>query len=528
MIGRMTNIGILAVLVLVMGACTSNNPIPDETPAVSSDQTLTVAISADVETLDPAVTMDNASWRITYPAYERLVGFVGGTTDLRPELATEWSSNANGTAWTFTLATDHTFSDGTSVDAAAVKFSFDRLLSIDKGPAGNFTEIVSVDAPSSTEVVFTLSEPFAGFPSKLAANYASIINPKVMDHEENGDQGQAYLSDHTMGSGPYELSEYIRGQSLTLVANENYSGPAPALSKAIFQIVVDPSAQRLQLEKGDVDIAEGITKDQIAALEGTPGLTIVKEPSLLTDYVYMNVGSGAPALKSTAVRQGISYAIDYEGIIQASQNGNAVQMRGPIPVGMTGHDDSLLQYSYDPPKARDLIESAGEGTVGPLTLLYSDHKAWWPTEALAIQANLEDVGIEVVLNKVDYATQRALLDAGTFDLALGVWSPDYADPYMFMNFWFDSSFGGLAGNRAFYSNPEVDDLIREAATMTDQSTRLELYKKAQEIVVNDPPYIYLYQPEYLLPMRASVIGFTYNPMLEGIYNLAEMSKSESS
>lgn len=521
MIRQILSVGIVATFAFATVACSGTNPTSGTAPETAG-QTLTVAIPADVESLDPAITMDNASWKITYPTYERLVDFDGGSTDLTPALATDWSSSDDGTVWTFNLAEGHTFSDGTVVDAAAVKFSFDRVLSINMGPAGNFTEISAVEAPTSTEVRFTLSEPFAGFPSKLAANYGGIVNPKVLDHAEGDDQGQAYLADHTMGSGPYELSEHIKGQSLTLVANENYSGATPSITTAVFQIVVDPSAQRLQLEKGDVDIAEGITKDQIAALAGTADLEIVKEPSLLTDYVYMNVGSGASALKSTEVRQAISYAIDYDGIIAATQNGNAVQMQGPIPLGMAGHDDSLLQYSYDPAKAKDLLASVG--SVGPLTLLYSDNKSWWPSEALAIQANLQDVGIEVVLNKVDYATERALIDAGTFDLALGVWSPDYADPYMFMNFWFDSEFAGLAGNRAFYSNAEVDGLIREAATMTDEAARLDLYQKAQEIVVNDPPYVYLYQTEFLLPMRSNITGFVFNPMLEGIYNLAEMAK----
>lgn len=516
---------VLVGLVLTTAACSASNPTGTGTSTASPGQTLTVDIPADVETLDPAVTMDNASWKITYPTYERLLGFKGGTTDLQPELATSWSPTDGGKVWTFTLAQGHKFSDGTAVDASAVKFSFDRLLKIDKGPAGNFTEIVSVDAPSAKEVRFTLKEPFAAFASKLAANYASVINPKVMDHQQGSDQGQAYLADHTMGSGPYELQSHIKGQSLTLVANKNYAGAQPAIAKAVFQVVADPSAQRLQLEKGDVDIAEGITTDQIAALEGKSGITVEKKPSLLVDYLYMNVGKGAAALKNAQVRQAISYAIDYSGIIQASQKGNAVQMLGPIPQGLTGHDDSLLQYTHDPAKAKQLLASSGLGTIAPLTLLYSDHKAWWPTEALAIQANLQQVGIPVKLSQVDYATERAMLDKGTFDLALGVWSPDYADPYMFMNFWFDSKFGGLAGNRAFYSNPQVDTLVRQAATSTNQSERLNLYTQAQKIVVNDPPYVYLYQTEFLLPMRSTVSGFVYNPMLEGIYNLAEMKKS---
>ena len=115
-----------------------------------------------------------------------------------------------------------------------------------------------------------------------------------------------------------------------------------------------------------------------------------------------------------------------------------------------------------------------------------------------------------------------MIDKGDFDLSLGVWSPDYADPFMFMNFWFDSGSFGLAGNRSFYSNPAVDKLIREAANITDQKKRTELYVAAQKIVVDEAAYGYMYQKNYLLPMRSNIKGFVFNPMLEQMYNLETM------
>ena len=516
--------GVAVAVIASAAGCTATNPKGSGTQS-STSHTLTVDVASDIDTLDPAVTIDNASWKITYPCYERLVDYQGSSTQLQPGLAKSWSSADGGKVWTFHLAAGHKFTDGTPVDANAVKFSFDRLLKINQGPAGSFAEVSKVEAPNPTTVKFVLNSPFAPFPSTLATNYASIVDPKVMDHQQNGDMGQAYLASHTMGSGAYELKSRVKGQSLTLATSPTYSGSKPQITKAVFQIVSDPSAQRLQLEKGDVDVAEGITIDQLKSLQGDSGLTVLKKPSLLVDYIYLNVGKGNAVLKNTKVRQAISYAIDYKGLINATQQGQAVQMRGPIPQGMWGHDQSVTQYNYDPAKAKQLLAEAHVGKVPPLTLLYSDHEAWWPTEALAIQANLQKIGIPVKLSKVEYATERALLDKGQFDLSLGVWSPDYADPYMFMNFWFDSNNGGLAGNRAFYSNPQVDQLIRQAAVSTSQSQREQLYQQAQKIVVQDPPYVYLYQTNFMLPMRSNVHGFVFNPMLQGIYDLAQMSKA---
>ncbi|MGH3502430.1 MAG: ABC transporter substrate-binding protein [Nocardioidaceae bacterium] len=516
---------VAASLVVTGAACSASNP-EGSGGGGKSGHTLVVDMSADVETMDPAVTVDNHTWKVTYPAYERLVGYKGSTTDLKPDLAKSWKVSDNGLVWTIQIAPGHKFADGSPVDAKAVKFSFDRVLKVNKGPAGTFAEVKKVEAPSKMTVRFTLKNAFAPFVSTLATNQSNIVNPKVMEHEQDGDMGQAYLANHTMGSGPYQVESHVKGQSVTLTLNPNYSGSKPDITKAVFQVVDDPSAQRLQIEKGQVDIAEGIPADQLKEMEGTEDLTILDKPSFTVDYVYINVGkNGAPALKKTQVRQAINYAVDYKGIIQASQQGHAKQMRGPIPEGMWGHDPKLKQYHTDLKKAKQLMAKANVGDVEPLTLLYSDHWPWWPTEALSIQASLKKIGIPVELKKTEYATMRSLLDKGSFDLSLGTWSPDFADPYMFMNYWYDSDNGGLAGNRSFYSNPKVDHLIRTAAKVSDKAQRTKLYQQAQKIVVDDPPYVYLYQKDFQLPLRSNVKGMVFNPMTRGIYNLADMSKS---
>ena len=121
-------------------------------------------------------------------------------------------------------------------------------------------------------------------------------------------------------------------------------------------------------------------------------------------------------------------------------------------------------------------------------------------------------------------TLRDKIDRGDFQLCLGAWSPDYADPSMFMNFWFDSKNWGLPGNRAFYKNDKVDQLIRKALALSDQQQRIKLYNEAQDIIMKDAPYIFLYQTQTIVPMRKSVKGYVYNPMLESMYNFESIYK----
>ncbi|TRZ87435.1 MAG: ABC transporter substrate-binding protein [Streptomycetaceae bacterium] len=492
--------------------------------AAISKTTLVVGMSADLDYLDPAATMDNAQWKITYPCYQRLVEYNGASTDVVPGLASAWRISRDHLTYTFTIKSGQKFSDGTAVTAKAVQYTFERLLKVAKGPADNFTAIASVRANGLKTVVFVLNQVSPQFLYTLAGNYGGIVNPATASKAVNGDSGQAYLADHTAGSGAYVLTEWKKGQYLKLEQNKFYGGKKPVLETVLFKIVGDASSQRLQLGKGEIDIAEGITSDQYAAVAKEDGNTVINKPSLTVDIMYINSGKGNAALKNTLVRQAISYALDYQGIMAATQAGNATQMNGPIPDGMWGQDPKGFQYTTNVTKAKALLAQAGVTNLS-LDLLYSARKSWWASEAQLIQDNLAKAGITVNLKLTEYATARKMIDAGTFDLCLGTWSPDYADPSMFMNFWFDSGNFGLAGNRSFYSNPAVDKLIRSAASITDQKKRTALYIQAQKIVVEEAAYGYLYQMNYRLALRTDVKGFVYNPMIEQIYNLETMYKA---
>lgn len=515
---------LLLIGMLILVACSPEGNSDDSSATDSSgSDALTISIPAEVGTLDPGVSMDNAAWKITYPTYERLVEYDGEKTTVKPGLAKEWDISEEGLNYTFYLNEGHKFADDTDVDAEAVKFSFDRTLELGLGPSSLYSIIKEVRVIDPLTVEFELENAFPPFISTLAANYGAIVNPKVMEHEQDGDLGQNYLSANTMGSGSYQLEEYAQGQYYKLTVNPNGQAE-PELKTVFFQISSDTSGARMRLENGEVDIVEGVPTDQIAEISSIDGVKVETTPSLLVDYVYLNIGKGNEVLQNTTFRQALSYAVDYSSIIDETMQGYGTQFRGPVPEGLWGHNPEAFMYEFDVEKAQELVEESGVGEDVTLDLLYSDHRPYWEELALILQDNFSQIGVNLNLTKVAYATMREQIDVGEFDLSLGVWSPDYGDPYMFMNYWFDSDNWGLAGNRSFYENPEVDSLIREAATISAQEEREELYQQAQEIIIDDTVYIYLAQREFILPMRENVEGFVYNPMLEGIYNLTEMSK----
>ncbi len=488
--------------------------------------TLVVGVPSDIHTLDPGVSSDNYDWRQIYPCYDRLVKYKvidgKGSTQVEPQAAESWTVSDDGVVWTFKIRKGIAFDDGTPLDAAAVKFSFDRTLKIGKGPAGNISAIKSMRIVDSATLEITLKNAYGPFLQTLATDGASIINPKIMKHEKDGDMAQAWLAEHTDGSGPFKLAEWNRGQRAVLEAKPNYWGGAPKVKRVVIRFMTESSDRRMALEAGDIDIAENILIDQIPALEKNPDVVVKRYPSQLVEYVYLN--NQKASLKNPKVRQALCYAVDYKGMIKHVLQDNGMQMRGPVPQGMWGQKKDLLQHSKDVAKAKALLKEAGSESGLELTLIYSERRSSFEQIALILQSNFADIGGTLKLELMANPTLRDKVDKGDFELCLGAWSPDFADPFMFMNFWFDSDLWGLPGNRSFYKNPKVDALIRKAASIADQKKRTELYYQAQDILMDDAPYIFLYQIYDFVVMRKNVQGYVYNPMLGSMYNFESISK----
>ncbi len=507
---------VLAVALVAVGAI----------PALATDaDVLVVGVSSDIHTLDPAVSSDNYDWRQIYPCYDRLVKYKvvsgRGYTEVEPMAAEKVDVSDDGKVWTFNIRKGIRFDDGRALDAEAVKFSFDRVAKIGKGPADNLSAIDRVEVASPYTVKIYLKNRYGPFLQTLATDAACIVNPNIMEHEQDGDLAQGWLAENTDGSGPFKLTEWSRGQRAVLTAKPVYWDGVPKLSKVIIRFMRESADRRMALERGDIDIAEGILIDQIPALQKHPDIVVRKYPSQFVEYVYIN--NQKPALSDPRVRQALSYAVDYDGIIKFVLQGEGVQMRGAIPDGMWAHKPDAFQYHLDPDKAKALLKEAGVEDLS-LTLIYSERRPTWDRIATVLQSNFADIGVSLNLEMISNPTLRVKVDRGDFELCLGAWSPDFADPYMFMNFWFDSRLWGLPGNRSFYKNEEVDDLIRTAAAESDRIRRIKLYNKAQAIMLQEAPYIFLYQVKTIVPMRKSVKGYVYNPMLESMYNFRDIHK----
>jgi peptide/nickel transport system substrate-binding protein len=491
---------------------------PAAKPSVAA-QTLVIAMP-DPANLDPHATVEGGSYTVGFAVYDTLVrnkvvdGKISG--DMEPHLARSWDISPDGLTWTFKLRDDVKFSDGTPLDANAVKFSFDRLVKLNKGPyASFFKPLQSTEVVDPFTVRLKLTDAYVPFLSVLATYGGSIVNPKVMSKEQSGDLGANYLAANLEGSGPFVLKEWTRSQQLVLEANPSYWGPKPTLQRIIFRSMTEPNSIRLAVTRGDVDLSlTELPPDMLAELDKQAGVKVSSQSIFAMNFGYMN-NTRAP-LDNVKVRQAISYAVDYDTMVNQIMRGTAQRVRGPIPPGLLGHDDGVFQYNRDVAKAKQLLADAGMPSGFSTTLTYADLPAGDQLPQI-VQSNLADIGVKVDLQKVTEPTRRERIDKKEFDLSMGGWTANYSDPNMFMLPLFDSRNGGLAGNRSYYSNPAVDDLVRKAATTVDHDERVKLYRQAQDLIMQDAPYFFMFYPDYQLPIRDTVKGLSLNP--SNVFNM---------
>jgi peptide/nickel transport system substrate-binding protein len=359
---------------------TSGGSVTDTTEVPASGS-LRVGVATDVQTLDPHLAQP-AQQHFLDLVYDSLTT-IGDDGGVEPLLASSIVSDDLIT-WTVTLAEGATFSDGSPVDAAAVKYSLERGKALAESPsAPSFAQIASITADDDSTVTITLTQPNVAFPRDLASLPGMIVNPAA----EGSD-----LSRAPAGAGPFlfDASATVEGAEYRYTLRPDYWGPGVGVEEITLSLIVDPVARVNALRSGQIDIAAELGPADQAALDD--GTELVLAPS--TEQIFIQVidsdGTVVPALGDPRVRQAISLAIDREGIRDAIFFGGGLATTAWFPPGSPYYSAEIDEVGYDPEAARALLAEAGYAdgftfdtpTVEPLRTI---------TEAVA--ASLAQVGI---------------------------------------------------------------------------------------------------------------------------------------
>lgn len=483
-------------------------------------QTLNLSTSEDWETLDPAFASGVQTGAIVAKLYDGLMRYDYESTDVVPNLAEEVEVNDDATVFTFTLRDGVTFHNGTPLTAEDVKYSFERVVDPDTASPvswvfedagisgieafveGEAEEVSGIEVLDPQTVRITLDQPYAPFLFHLAMPAAHIVSESLASALEAGED----LSSNPVGTGPFTLADRVRDSSLTLEANEDYFAGAPAIDRVEYRIITDPLITWQEFLADNLDVS-AVPDALFSEVTGDPQFEEMLQtlPELAVYYFALN--QRFEPFQDPRVRQAVAMAIDRQAIIDGIYNGKDLLANSPIPPGLAGYDPELQAYSYDPERARELLAEAGYPDGFDLTI-WSTRTPTTIAVNEAIQFYLGEVGIRADLNQVDFGT---LIDgaingrAPAFYLS---WFADYGDAYNFLHPLYVA--GGA--DRYGYSNPEVGEILAEAATLSNLEDRVPLYQEAQQMIVEDIPVVYIRYPVTYYAVRPGVTGILNHPI----------------
>ena len=445
--------------------------------------------------------------------YETLTFYNAPGSDviLSPKLAVSWEASEDSLTWTFNLREGVTFHDGAALNAEAVKKALDRTISIGEGSAWIFWMIDSIEAVDELVVQFNLNTP-APLDLVLSAGYAAwIMSPNAAD------QDNAWFNDgNAAGTGPYRIASNEPSQRMVLEAYPDYWGgwSESQFDTIVFEIVEDSTVLEQMIRSGDADFTYSLPFDNYGPLADASGLSVVVTPSFQNLLILLNTVKEPTSNK--LVRQALSYSFPYADVVSNLYAGLGTQARGPIPANMWGHGVELLQYSHDLDKARELLAEAGYPDGG-FSLVYTHVASDLDEQQVGElwRASLAEIGVDLEIRGLAWQAQwdLAINDPASAQEAFGFyWWPDYITPNSWLTGMFVSEDEPFF-NLSYYSNPEFDDLVASASTMsgTDRAAAEEMYLAAQELLLDDAAAIYVVDLPDIHVIRDDVSGYVNNP-----------------
>lgn len=456
---------------------------------------LVVAQGTDVASLDPQLQNDAFSTSLLSNVFDTLV-YRDAELNLVPGLATAWSV-IDDTTWELELREGVTFHDGSPFGAEDVAFSLMRPLTEGFGSplASRFSVLDSVEVIGPLTVRVHTVAPYPLLPPRLSEWF--MVSKAYVEAND-----QETVSSQPVGTGAYSFVEWVKDDRLVLEANADYWRGAPTVQQVTFRPIPELSTRVAALQAGDVDLVTNVPAIRTGALESDPDLDVRSVPSTFFQYVALD-GTKNEALADVRVRQAIQYATDVDEIIEFLFDGNAIKIAVPLATGTFGVNQAIDPYPYDPERARELLAEAGypdgirfelDAPVGR----YAQDKE----VAEALVGQWSRVGIEVDLNINEWSVQLTKYRAGDqlADAHYMGWGTSTFDAD-------DVLWGGFARlpTKNNYENARVTELANEARTTLDTARRAELYAEVQEIIVEELPWLILFQQVDLYGVRSDLV-----------------------
>src|ERR671915_321689 len=516
--------------------------------------TLVFAGASDPVVIDGALVSDGESIRVITQIFETLVGLKPGTTEVEPVLAESYEVNEDATVFTFNIRDGVTFHDGTDLDAAAVCFNFNRWYNF-SGPLqsasasyywqaffGGYKNNESEDlspslfksctTPDPMTAVITLTKPSASMLAALTQQAFSIASPDAL-RQYNADEGTldeevgfrptgTFGTEHPIGTGPFEFVSWTREDRLVLRRYEDYWGEKAKVDELIIRPIADNAARLQALQNDEIQGYALVEPQDIETIEGSDTLKILERPAF--NVAYVGINQAKPPMNNLKVRQAIAHGLDRQAVVDSFYGGRGVVAEQMMPPEVEGYADSVTTYEYDPERAQELPREAG--LTPPVEIEF-----WYPSDVSrpympnpknnfeAFAASLNKSGFRVVPKTApwdpDYLGRVDEGNAGHLHL-IG-WTGDFADADNFIGTFFQN-FSPQFGFR----DPTLFKLLDDAEKEADRQTRIDMYKEANQLIMDQLPAIPYAHTKPALAFRQDIEGFVPSPTTNELFNTVTM------
>lgn len=473
---------------------------------------LKIGIGIDIDTWDPQEQSTLLFFVVNSFIYDTLF-YQTPDGILEPRLATKYEVSKDGLTYIVHLKEGIIFSDGTPYNAKAQKLAFDRLLDPKmRVPMRMFVDMVKdVDVLDDYTIQIHLKSPYAPFPSAMSMILCSPISPSAI--EKYGRE----VRTNPVGAGPYVFKEWLKGNRFVLARNEKYHGRKPTVAKLTFLILPEAATRDIMLRTGELDIVYKPAPSDIKGLMADPNIKVEAPLSTRVIYIAMNTQKGIT--KNKMVRQALNYAVDKKMITSKLLHGLGIPMEGPVSPIMSGYR-KIGEYKYNPEKAKELLNKANFPFDKVIKMVTPHGRYLFDKQiAEAVQAYLQAIGVKVELRTYDFPTFLAFvtkpLEETEFELGLFGFGSTVLDADPLLSGAFKSSFNPPSGfGIAHYNNPVFDSLMDASRREVDRAKRFALLGKAQEILWDDCPWIWLHTEKFAVAYRSNLKGMVVNPLEE--------------
>jgi peptide/nickel transport system substrate-binding protein len=494
-------ISLLVLVVLVLAAASSGAQQP-QVPQTGG--TLRYARNIDAKTLDPHFSVQWSERYVLYAVFNTLVG-LDKDFKVVPELAESWSTSEDGKAISFKLRSGVRFHDGTSFDAAAVKWNLDRILNAEnrsplRSLIGPYIASIAVVDPQAVRI--DLTAPFRPLLAALAERSGFMVSPTAVQ-KLGRDFGR-----NPIGTGPFRFVEWVPDRRVVLQRFDGYWDKGkPYLDRIEYLHAPEKQVQLTMLRTGEADVADEISPTLLPLVRQTADVNVVEYKS--SRFVAWRWRLDRPPFNNPVLRRALAHAVDREEIKRAIF-GNTGRIATHPEGGGWWYSPELdrLGYLYDPQKARALLTEAGYPNGFSYSMAIPDEE-FSKELAQVIQSQLRKIGVEVRLELTNPADHSALVTEGKINWSLASWAPR-ADVHGRLSILFHSK--GFA-NTTGYQNTKVDELIDKAATIYDTKEAKQLYIEVERAVMTDVPYVYFVWPSEFAALRSNVRNFVWIPDL---------------